>query len=141
MTFNQDGTRLAASIGGSPDDPTSAGPSLVKVWEVPSGKEISTLKGHAGWVYGLDFNPEGARLAGAIGQPPNHVSSVPGEVKLWDLNTGQEVLTLNRHSAKVTCVKFSPKGRRLMSAAGDDYHGGEVLIWDASAPTWRTKAP
>jgi hypothetical protein len=65
------------------------------------------------------FSPDGRRLASA---------SYDGTVKLWDADTGQEVLTLRGHSGRVTSVAFSPDGRRLASANDD----GTVMLWDAA---------
>ena len=38
-------------------------------------------------------------------------------VKVWDAQTGQELLTLKGHTHGVHSVAFSPDGKRLASAA------------------------
>src|SRR5262249_34946723 len=48
-------------------------------------------------------------------------------VRVWDALTGQEILTLKGHTHYVTSVVFSPNGRRLISACGDN----TVKVWDA----------
>jgi hypothetical protein len=92
------------------------------VWDVATGQETLTLKGHDGWVHSAAFSPDGKRLASA---------SIDGTVKVWDAATSQEVLTLKGHTAGViggvTSVAFSPDGQRLASAGGLD---GKVKVWD-----------
>ena len=48
-------------------------------------------------------------------------------MRLWDADTGNEVLTLRGNAATVNDVAFSPDGRRL--AAGG---GGTVKLWDTA---------
>jgi WD40 repeat protein len=44
-----------------------------------------------------------------------------------DAATGQEVLTLKDHTARVSSVCFSPDGNRILSGSSDS----TVKIWDA----------
>jgi WD40 repeat protein len=102
LAFSADGRWLASTT----QDRT------VHVWEVESGREVFTLKGHSSHVYGLAFSADGKRLVSA------------GEVvKLWDLTTGQEVFTLAGHFK----VALGADGRRLVSCGP----GNTVCIWNA----------
>jgi WD40 repeat protein len=48
---------------------------------------------------------------------------------VWDIQTGQETLTLKGHTRPVFHVAFSPDGTRLASSSGDE----TVRVWDARA--------
>jgi WD40 repeat protein len=47
-------------------------------------------------------------------------------VKLWDAETGQDLLRFERHTDELRSVAFCPNGKRLMSASRD----GKVRFWD-----------
>jgi hypothetical protein len=67
-------------------------------------------------VFGVAFSREGSRLASAA-----------GFIRLWDVLTGQEVLSLKGRADGVFGVTFSPDGTRLASAGMD----GTVKVWDS----------
>ena len=77
----------------------------------------------------LDFSPDGKLLATGGGDP-----SRSGEVKVWDLSTGETVLDLPElHSDTVFSVRFSPDGSKLATGSADKFvkvlslPGGEVV--------------
>jgi WD40 repeat protein len=47
-------------------------------------------------------------------------------LKVWDLETGRELRTLQGHSFLVFGVAMSPDGRRAVSASGDN----TLKVWD-----------
>jgi WD40 repeat protein/serine/threonine protein kinase len=93
-----------------------------------------TFHGHTAPVSSVAFSPDGTRIASGGGRTDAQFRPLPGEVKVWDARSGQEVLSLKGHLLPVTSVAFSPDGTRLASGAGnlfDPDKRGEVKVWDA----------
>jgi WD40 repeat protein len=40
-------------------------------------------------------------------------------VRLWDVDQGKEIVSLQGHTAGVSAVAFSPDGRRIVSGSKD----------------------
>ncbi|MBC7816792.1 MAG: serine/threonine protein kinase [Planctomycetaceae bacterium] len=136
VSFSPDGRRLAAAFcvtqsGWEALSSLGAGgasPAEVRVWDTATGQEIYNLRGHRNLVFSVDFSPDGNRLASAGGPWIEKKELGAGEVKIWDMNTGQEVATLPDHAHTVFGVAFSPNGRRLASSSNN----GIVKIWDGT---------
>ncbi|MCL4298629.1 MAG: protein kinase [Anaerolineae bacterium] len=87
---------------------------------VLASRVLLTLTGHTDDLRGIDFSPDGTRLATA---------SWDGTAKVWDAASGQELLTLSGHADRVNRVVFSPDGTRLATNSFDD----TIKIWDAAS--------
>jgi WD40 repeat protein/serine/threonine protein kinase len=121
VVFSPDGSRLV-TVGGSNRKRV---PGEVKVWDAQTGKELRTLK-ETGVFSGVVFSPDGNRLATGSGDrnegTPFQPNWVPGQVKVWDVQTGEVLLTLKGASSTV----FSRDGKRLAGT-----NNIEVKVWDA----------
>jgi len=89
-----------------------------RVWRL-NHNETFTLKGHGGPVTEVAFSPDGKTMASV---------SADGSVKLWDVNTNQELRVLQGHGGPVTAVAFSPDRITLASGSDDE----TVKLWDLS---------
>jgi WD40 repeat protein len=129
VCFSPDGQRLAT---GSRNPSFNVEPGEVKVWDAHTGQQLLDLQGHTAPVASVCFSPDGQRLASASGgiewKEGGKLKRQWGEVKVWDAQTGQELLDLKGHAGEVTSVCFSPDGKRLISR--DDR--GEELVWDVA---------
>jgi WD40 repeat protein len=65
---------------------------------------------------------------GSCRSPGAGTASLDGAVKIWDAESGDELLTLE-HPGPVNDVAWSADGRRLATAGGSDVL---LRIWDAS---------
>ena len=65
----------------------------------------------------LVFSPDNTTLINGDGN---------GRLQLWDITTGDGLITLNGHMEGVETLHFSPDGNTLVSAAQD----GTILLWD-----------
>jgi WD40 repeat protein len=94
----------------------------VKFYSGATHQELGALKGaHKSQINCLAFSPTGALLATGSGGPQRG-----GELKLWNVDTRQELVTLLGQGPPVLAVVFSPDSRFL--AAG--FRDGVVRVWD-----------
>ncbi|MFL5240769.1 MAG: hypothetical protein ACJ8FY_01560 [Gemmataceae bacterium] len=120
IEFSGDGRRLASA----------GGDGIVKIWDAATGKAIFSLKGHTAPVRALSFSPDGKRLASAGGASNRSSPNFAGcEVKIWDVASGKQQLSLIGHTGAVNSLAFSPNGRHLASASDDS----TLLVWDAKS--------
>ncbi len=105
---------------------TRSADGTLRLWDVRNGHQILILRG-ANFTYGfVSYSPDGRRLiTEGLGTRSNR-NERQKEVVLWDVASGQELVTLRGFSNRTVSAAFTPDGKRLVSAAGD----GKVKIWD-----------
>ena len=54
--------------------------------------------------------------------------------KIWNAQTGKQLLTLEKHTEEIDSIVFSPNGQQLAIASGE-----EVLMWDAQTGNYLYK--
>jgi WD40 repeat protein len=129
LAYSPDGSLLA--IGSESGD--------VHVYDAASGRETLVLKGHAGRVNAIAFDPTGSTLATA--------GFVDGTARIWDAISGDELarvdLARSQRTGSGRCplyrtslyqafdVAFSPDGTML--ATGGWGGPSSAILWDATS--------
>jgi WD40 repeat protein len=77
---------------------SAAADASIKVWDLETGSELLTLRGHQDAIRNVSFLPDQRHLLS---------SSADHSIRIWDLDTGSEVLILNGHSKAVTATAIA----------------------------------
>jgi WD40 repeat protein/DNA-binding SARP family transcriptional activator/energy-coupling factor transporter ATP-binding protein EcfA2 len=151
LDFN-DGVPWSVSYSADGAILATAGDTIVKVWNANTGELIRTLEGQHGpvafspvgrqlatssedgrttvwnvetWEKSLSlphvanalvFSPDGARLATAM-----------SDLKVWDVASGEGLVSATGFTAIVRGIEFSPDGSRIATGSQD----GTAIIWDS----------
>lgn len=129
----------------------------IRLWDIHSGRELRKLTGHRHVVYGVAFTPDGKSLVSCgetvrawqldtgrqlwgIGEWRGHscLSLAPdgktvacggrdGEIRIWEVASGQELQKWHGHDKNVTSIAFAPDGNTLASLGED----GALCSWNA----------
>lgn len=121
--WHRDGLRRARF---SPDGnyvATGGEDNLGRVWSAQSGRPVSPLLRHRGYVTDLAFSPDSRLLATA---------SRDGTARVWNTEDGQPVTPPLQHANEVLSVEFSPDGLSLLTASPDQ----TVRTWDLRPVDW-----
>lgn len=110
----------------------------IKIWHLDTGDVLYTLTGHSDEVKSVVISPVCAVPSKTVGDC--HKSKVYSEaefgqilvsasadktIKIWRLETGELLQTLNGHSAAVNSVAISPDGEFIVSGSSDK----TIKIW------------
>lgn len=108
LTFSRDSARLVGITNRPANRPT------VGVWDVITGDEVASYRGHSTQITGMDIHIQANLVASAASD---------GTLALWEAGSGREVRTIAAAPEQrwFSALAFSPDGSRLVtgSLAGD----------------------
>jgi WD40 repeat protein len=119
LAFSPDSRQLAASL----EDRT------VRLWEVPSGKEVWRAEQPGGAVAALAWHPTSPLIAAASAALPSQPDvNRAGMLTLLDAASGEARRRIPFLRGAATTVSWSTDGARV--AAGNEF--GALAVWDAA---------
>ena len=107
---------------------TSSWDTIARIWDVETGKELQTLKGHSAQVRSVNFSPDGKNIVTAAHD---------GTARIWDAESGKELQKLV-HSRAIgdtvvpwirASAAFSPDGGKIVTHIRNP--DNIIRIWDS----------
>ena len=83
-------------------------------------EKISILSEHTGVVSAVTITPDGTKAVSG---------SYDKTIRVWDINSGQCILTLRGHTNGVSAVTITPDGTKIISAS----HDKTLKVWDINS--------
>jgi WD40 repeat protein/serine/threonine protein kinase len=117
----------------------------LRLWHLPTGLCLRTLEGHTDPIHSVSLSPEGryALSGGAQFLIRNEHERLftSGQLKLWEVATGQCLPTFQGHADAVTAVNLDFTGRLAVSGGGFSVpqyqtgrfvQSGPIHLWEAA---------
>jgi WD40 repeat protein len=107
---------------------TAGDDGILRFWDAFSGEEQTSIQpvpsggssaASERIVYSLAWSPDGGRIASGSGD---------GNIRLWEVGSGENTLTIKAHEQSVTFLAWSPLEERLVSAGKD----GRARVWNVA---------
>jgi WD40 repeat protein len=100
----------------------------IKIFDAKTYDCVKTLKANdSGWQVSLAYSPNGKYI----------ISSTGGKtIKMWDVEKGECVKTLEASAGSVSCLAYSPDGKYIVSGSNQPYSekpDNNIRIWDAES--------
>jgi WD40 repeat protein len=123
--FTPDGKR---ALSGGAD-------ATLRLWDLDTGKEVRKFEGHATLIWNVALTPDGRYALSAAGcrRKPDgfyEPAEMDYALRLWDVQTGEEVAVLEGPTSSTMSVLFTADGRRAISTGSDR----TIRVWKVNVP-------
>ncbi|MFP2925510.1 WD40 repeat domain-containing protein [Pyxidicoccus sp. 3LG] len=132
LAWDSAGTRIAS--GGAD--------GRICIWRAEDGEPVREPLVHVSGqapilmqVNRVALSPDGRRVASVAGSSPTE--SVRGTIRVWDVDTGEEVFRFTEAGDWTRSLAWTPDGRYLVAA----YHGATWSLWDSQTGELRFVDP
>jgi WD40 repeat protein len=113
---------------------TASWDGTARVWDAQTGEELLTLSGHKYWLGQAVWNRDESRILTAgcdrRDEKWDGLSAwqcSEGTARVWDAQTGEELLVLSGHTREVNQAVWNRDESRILTAGED----GTARLWDA----------
>ena len=104
--------------------------NTLKVFDLNTGEEKSTLKGHKCTLNMVfTITPDGRQIISG--------SFKDQMIKIWDLETGEELRTLTQNNREISAIAITPDGKSVVTGSWDM----TIKIWDLHSTEQQPKFP
>lgn len=107
----------------------------VWLWDLQSRDQIAALRDSTEWLWATDISQDGTLAAAGSGplRLPQDAASAETLIRVWQIQSGEQIASFSAHTDTVDSVRFHPNGRLLLSAGWD----ARILLWDLVTGTQR----
>ena len=134
-------TDLVTQVAFAPNGDTFLSGSLdrtLRYWDMNTGAEIQRLDDHSGVILDVAISPDGRLAASSSGDETildTNDDTIDRTVRVWDIETGDNIQTIELGGGFVRAVDFSPDSSQIISGAWTSQTGGLVRLWDIETGT------
>lgn len=97
---------------------TTSWDMTTRIWSIQPTSEAIFIPIKVPWSLRVSYSPDGTRILADV---PEDKSA-----KVWDANSGQELLTLNEKNGRLSLAFFSPDGKTIATVSDK-----EIIFWDS----------
>jgi WD40 repeat protein len=120
-----------STVAFSPDNRTVAwADTALRLWDTTTGRQRVLHEGKE-WLGHATFSPDGRTLAADAWDRQRQEAAV----RRWEVKTGKELAGLKAREGHIRALVFSPDGKTLVTASGDQ----SVRLWDVATGEERTR--